>query len=119
MFGQSQAVNGVIECTIVDASGASLPDVRVVIKHQDTGLERQLETDKAGRFRATLLPLGNYEVAARHPGFAPSRRAGVVLEIAQTLNVDLRLRVGECGQNRIFSRKLRSWKQSANSPVRR
>jgi hypothetical protein len=98
-FGQSQAVNGVIEGTIVDARGASLPDVTVVIKHQDTGLERQVETDKAGRFRATLLPVGNYEVAARHTGFAPSRRAGVVLELAQTLNVDLTMNAEGIGLN--------------------
>jgi Carboxypeptidase regulatory-like domain/TonB dependent receptor-like, beta-barrel len=119
MFGQSQAVNGVIEGTIVDASGASLPDVRVVIKHQDTGLERQLETDKAGRFRATLLPVGNYEVAARHPGFAPTRRAGVVLELAQTLNVDLRLSVEGVGLKENLLTKTSSLETERKQPSTR
>ena len=35
-----------------------------------------------------LLPIGTYQVVAERPGFTPTRWSGVVLQIAQTLNVN-------------------------------
>src|SRR4029077_16984750 len=69
-FAQSQATTGVIEGTGVDASGSALPGVTVTVHNTATNYEQTSITDSAGRFRAVLLPLGPYEVAATLSGFA-------------------------------------------------
>src|SRR5437764_510594 len=79
VFAQSQATTGVIEGTVVDASGAALPGVTVTIHNTATNYEQQAITDSGGRFRAVLLPLGPYEVTAMLEGFAKSMQRGVVV----------------------------------------
>ena len=56
LFAQSQATTGVIEGTVVDATGASLPGVTVTVKNTATNYEQTTVTDRAGRFRTVLLP---------------------------------------------------------------
>ena len=69
VFAQSQAINGAIEGTIKDASGAVLPGVTVVVRSVDTGAERTLTTNADGYFRAPLLPLGTFKVSVSLEGF--------------------------------------------------
>ena len=59
LFAQSQATTGVIEGTVVDASGAPVPGVTVTIRNTATGYEVTVITDAAGHFRAVLLPVSN------------------------------------------------------------
>ena len=67
IFAQSQATTGVIEGTVVDATGGVLPGVTVVIKNTATNYEQQQVTDTAGRFRGVLLPLGPSTLLVRLP----------------------------------------------------
>jgi len=90
---QSQATGGEIEGTVSDETGGVLPAVAVTIKNQATGITRETTTDGAGRFRAPLLPVGNYEVTAALQGFATAKAPDLVLTIGQTLTVNLTLRV--------------------------
>src|SRR5437870_9821050 len=85
LLAQSQATTGVIEGTVVDASGAALPGVTVSVHNTATNYEQQAVTDSAGRFRAVLLPLGPYEVAASLEGFGKSAQKGLDLQLGQTL----------------------------------
>ena len=66
---QSQAINGSIEGTIKDTSGAVLPGVTVTLHHVDTGTDRVVVTNANGVFRAPLLPLGMFKVTASLEGF--------------------------------------------------
>ena len=75
-FAQSQAVNGTIEGTIIDESGAALPGVSVTVANLDTGDTRVVVTNEAGVYRAPLLPLGRYRVVGRAPGLQEIRAAG-------------------------------------------
>ncbi len=63
-YGQSQAINGTIEGTVKDASGAVLPGVNVTITNTDTGSQRVVVTNVSGVFRAPLLQLGMFTVMA-------------------------------------------------------
>src|ERR1700730_5309682 len=84
MFAQSQATTGVIEGTVVDASGASLPGVTVTVKNTATNFEQIAVTDKQGRFRTVLLPLGPYQVTASLEGFGNVVQKGLDLGVGQT-----------------------------------
>ena len=92
LFAQSQATTGVIEGTVVDASGAALPGVTVTIHNTATNYEQQQITDAGGRFRAVLLPLGPYEVTAALEGFAKSAQKGLDLGVGQTLTLSFKLK---------------------------
>src|SRR6185295_3884054 len=88
---QSQATAGVIEGIVRAENGSVLPAVTVTIQNRDNGTERRVKTDMFGRYRSPLLPLGNYEIAAESPSFDAMRQSGIVLQIAQTLNINFTL----------------------------
>ncbi len=81
LFAQSQATTGVIEGTVVDASGAAIPGVTVTIRNTATGYEVVVVTDAAGHFRAVLLPVGPYRLSPRSGAIyvAHSVSCGVVI----------------------------------------
>ena len=76
VFGQSQAINGTIEGTIVDASGGLLPGVTVTVTNTDDGTMRTVVTNERGEklskqtgARALSDDVrGELERAARHLG---------------------------------------------------
>jgi hypothetical protein len=66
--------------TIVDSSGSAIPEASVKVTNVETGAARTLVTDEAGRYEASLLEIGNYEVSAEKTGFEPSQtRLALVL----------------------------------------
>lgn len=95
---QSQALNGQIEGTVTDASGASLPSVNVTLTNIETGTERAVTSGEDGTYRAPLLPLGTYRVAAESPNFKRLVRDGITLTTGQTATVDLILETGEVAE---------------------
>lgn len=78
-FAQSQSVNGTIEGTISDESGAALPGVSVTVSNLDTGDTRVVVTNEGGVYRAPLLPLGRYRVAVELQGFKKFEQQGLML----------------------------------------
>ena len=77
LLGQSQATTGVIEGTVVDEAGGTLPGVTVTLRNTGTNFETSSLTAGNGRFRAVLLPLGGYRVTASLTGFARTVLDGV------------------------------------------
>ena len=94
----SQAVTGSISGTVKDSTGAVLPGAQVVLLNQDTGFTRTVQSDAAGRYVATSLPLGDYQVTATLQGFQTMVRSGIVLTVAREAVVDLELSVGAVTQ---------------------
>src|SRR5262245_31773655 len=88
LHAQSHATNGVIEGIIRAQNGPALSGVSVGFRNQDNGAVRSLQTDKSGRYRATLLPLGNYEIRAEREGYATIRQTGIALQLGETLVVN-------------------------------
>src|SRR5579872_4226028 len=69
VFGQAAAINGQIEGTVTDPTGAIVPNATVSIQHVETGLTRELKTDESGFYRFTVLPLGTYQIRVQATGF--------------------------------------------------
>jgi hypothetical protein len=93
-LAQSQAINGTIEGTVVDDQGAVLPGVTVTVTNLDTGDARGVVTNDSGLYRAPLLPLGTYRVAAELQGFRKFEQTGVLLSAGRTAVVNIKLNVG-------------------------
>lgn len=93
-YGQSQAINGTIEGTVKDASGAVLPGATVTITNTDTGSQRVVVTNEGGVFRAPLLPLGRFTVSAELSGFSKYEQSGIGLTAGQSVILNISLKVG-------------------------
>ena len=93
-FAQSTAINGTLEGTVKDDQGAVLPGVTVTVSNIDTGDQRVVVTNERGLYRAPLLSLGTYRVAAELQGFKKFEQTGVSLRAGQTAVIDIALTVG-------------------------
>lgn len=91
----AQAVSGTLLGTISDASGAIIPDVKVVITETNTGVARTGSANESGNFSFPNLPPGTYSVAVEKTGFRKAVRAGVEVLVNTSVRVDLQLQPGE------------------------
>ena len=90
---------GAISGTVQDASGAVVSGAKVKVTSDATGQQvRELTTDEAGIFTATLLPAGNYSVEVNATGFAASKFTGVAVSITETTRMIATLKVSSAQQ---------------------
>src|SRR5580693_892990 len=94
-FAQGEAS---IQGTVSDSSGGAIPGVAIRIKSLETGAERNLVTEEAGRYDAASLPVGHYEVRAEKTGFRSEEKTEILLVLGQRETVDLVLQVGDVRQ---------------------
>jgi hypothetical protein len=80
--------------TVQDVQGGRLPGVTVQLRNVATGATRELVTDSEGRFRATALPAGEYELRASLAQFRPLVQTGVRLTVGESAAVTLTMQVG-------------------------
>lgn len=79
---------------VTDEQGAILPGVAVLVTNEETGIFREVVTGASGSYFVSQLVPGRYKVSARMDGFSPLERTGLVLQVGNTLTVDLTLKVG-------------------------
>jgi outer membrane receptor protein involved in Fe transport len=91
-FGQTTSAT--LSGRIRDASGAVVPDVKLLAKNTQTGAVRDTKTDDEGRYSLTSLDPGQYEIRAEHSGFKTAIQSGVVLTVGGAVVLDLTLQVG-------------------------
>lgn len=91
---RAQATEGVILGTVRDATGASVPGVRITVTNLNTGLSRTVRTNEVGDYVVPNLPIGRYKVEAEMEGFKKSAVTDIVLTINERVRVDLTLEVG-------------------------
>jgi hypothetical protein len=89
----AQAPTGSINGTVIDASGAVVPNATVTVTDKATASARTLTTNAEGLYSAPSLPAGDYEIKAEVAGFKTLvRQATVVAGGAAT--VDMAMAVG-------------------------
>ncbi len=93
-----QAV-GTLNGTVLDASGATVPGALVVAVNNANQVENKTTTTTAGAYTLPYLSEGTYTVRVTMPGFETSTAENVVLRAAQTLTVNINMRVGQASEN--------------------
>ncbi len=91
----SGQIGAAISGTITDLTGGALAGASVTVKNLETGAARNIAADEAGRYIASSLEVGLYEVRAEKEGFRAEVRTGITLAVGQQAEVDLTLRVGQ------------------------
>ena len=89
-----QTFRGRILGTVTDAQGAAVAGADVRVTSNATGLERSAKTDDAGNYSFPELPIGDYQVRIKQPGFQTARVVDVKVEVAGERRVDVMLSVG-------------------------
>jgi hypothetical protein len=90
-FGQSDL--GSIAGFVKDPSGSTVPNAKVTVKNQ-SGLERQANTNESGYFIITNIPAGTYAITVESAGFKKFESPNNKLDASATLSVDATLTVG-------------------------
>ena len=90
----AQTEAGQISGSVVDASGAVVPNASVKAKNVDTGAMRISTTTGAGVYVIPDLRPGTYEVTVESKGFA-TQQAKVPVTVGSTIGQDFKLEVGQ------------------------
>jgi hypothetical protein len=83
-----------ISGTITDVTGGFLPGASVTVRNLETGSFRLITADDSGRYVATALEVGPYEIRAEKTGFRPEIKTAITLVVGQHAEIDLTLIVG-------------------------
>lgn len=89
-----QTVTGSITGQVTDQSGAVVVGGDVIATNTATGVKTAAKTNSSGVYTIRFLPIGTYTLTIDAKGFASQQTAPFALEIAQTVKIDVALKVG-------------------------
>ncbi|HSB76526.1 MAG TPA: TonB-dependent receptor [Terriglobales bacterium] len=94
----AQVQNGQFNGTVLDPSGAAVPNAKITIKNSATGFSVTATSNQSGFYTAKELPVGTYSITAQAQGFKTVSQTGVSLNAGAIQRVDLHLEVGQVSQ---------------------
>jgi hypothetical protein len=89
---------GTILGTVVDGTGAVLPNAKVTVTSAATGLAYHTETSSSGDYNAPSLNPGPYSVEVEAPGFQKTRTTVFTLAVDQKIRMDVAMKTGTVSQ---------------------
>jgi uncharacterized protein YegL len=81
--------------TVVDESGAVVPNAKVTIRDKNTGASRTVTTDSSGNYSVAGIPPGNYDVEVSAPGFKKTEVQNVSVQPGQVAAAGVQLLVAD------------------------
>src|SRR5271167_675775 len=94
----AQKTSGTIRGVVTDPSGAVMANVPVVVKNNDTGQERTINTNTQGEYIAPELNVGTYTVTVKAPNFKESTSNSVEVHTSSTEVFNVQLQVGSTSE---------------------
>ena len=80
---------------VIDASGAVVPNAKLLVRNTQTGFERSVVTDENGAYDLRSLAIGPYTIEVQVPNFRKEVREGVVLAAGDRVRLDFTLQPGQ------------------------
>jgi hypothetical protein len=90
--------NATVTGSVLDSSGAVVPNATLTLTNPSTGQARATVSNGAGIYRFANVGIGTYTLNAVASGFEKFSRAGIVVNVAQTVEADVTLSVGSASQ---------------------
>jgi hypothetical protein len=94
----AQDPRGTIAGRVVDRSEAVIPGAKVQVTNSQTGVTVSVPTNESGAFRIPFLPPGVYRLVAEVHGFKTYSQENVQLRVSDTLDLVIRMDVGEAAE---------------------
>ena len=95
----AQTVTAQLSGTVTDTQGAFLPHATVTIRNTATGNVRTLTADDQGRYLASNLQPGPYEVEVQADGFSRKVFNSITLNVGDVEKLDAPLGVGSVSES--------------------
>ena len=89
---------GTITGTVSDPQGAAVPNAKVVITEDATGLTYQVQSDASGTYVRPLLKAGTYTINVEAAGFQKVEQKGIIVNPGGRNGVNFTLQVGSASQ---------------------
>ena len=93
-FAFAQTPTAAVNGTVVDPTGASVPDAKVTIVNQETNVATQRTTSGEGAFTVINLLPGNYLLTVEKSGFKKTVLPVFKLDVNQTLTENVTMQLG-------------------------
>ncbi|HKX27067.1 MAG TPA: TonB-dependent receptor [Blastocatellia bacterium] len=94
----AQSTYGSIVGSVADSTGAAVSDAQVTLTSLGTAQKRTVTTSTEGLYTFVNLAPGPYRVDVEKQGFKRFVREPIVVEVQQSLRIDVQLQVGEFSQ---------------------
>ena len=91
-------VAGTLSGTVTDVNGGRVPNAKVSIKNEATGIIVATTSDSVGLYSAPNLQPGTYDVTISVSGFAQQEKTGLALGVAEQRLLNFTLQVGTISQ---------------------
>ncbi|HST51926.1 MAG TPA: TonB-dependent receptor [Pyrinomonadaceae bacterium] len=88
-----------VQGTVTDQQGAVVPNAKVVVHSNATGLERTAQTDSDGNYQIASIPPGVYRVEIQAQGFQGQSVGELNVDVARTVVQNFQLTVGQVSQS--------------------
>jgi hypothetical protein len=89
---------GTITGTITDPQGSAIPNAKVTIKNDATGVSYDTVAGDTGSFTRPALNPGTYTVTVESAGFQKSQQGGIIVTPGESVAVNIALKVGNASQ---------------------
>lgn len=93
-----QVATGSLAGTVVDPTGAAVPAVKIVATNVASGAKVETISSDAGLYVFATLPPGVYTVTAEKTGFKTLSRPNIEIRIAQRIDMNLQMELGDVQQ---------------------
>lgn len=98
LAARAQSVSSSIQGTVVDPSGAAVPDANVELTNMATGVKFQTQTNAAGNYFFPSVALGDYSLEASKSGFATYKLSDFNVVVGQHATQNIKLNVASTAQ---------------------
>ncbi len=95
---KAQTDRAILEGTITDQSGATVPAASIKITETDTGISQEARSNGHGYYLAPGLAVGTYSVSVSKAGFNTKVVNGVILRVGEDHALDVGLELGAISQ---------------------
>ncbi len=95
----AQDVRATISGTVLDPSGAAIPNASIVVTEVRTGVKTMATSDSVGSYSIPFLPPGEYEIKAEVAGFKTFVRKGIQLASSDHPVIDLMMELGQASES--------------------
>lgn len=94
----AQSIKASISGTVSDETGGVIPGAEVTVTNLDLGVSRTVISNDLGRYLASELELGTFEVKGTLTGFQTAVRTGISLTVGRNAVVNLTMTVGSISE---------------------
>ena len=95
----AQSNQGSIAGNVTDPSGALVVNAKITATNTQTATKYETVSSSAGAYRFPNLNVGTYDITATASGFKTATLTGVLVEVASTAALDIKLQTGTIAEN--------------------